>query len=312
MATITLPEFVKLTRDQLIAGVVEDIYTTNPIYNFIPWVGFAGSGVSVNRENALGDAQFLGIGDEITAKNPGSREQVLFRPTTIVGDAEINKLELAMSGSDINDVAAIEISGKAKNIGRMIQQGIATGNGADPNMNSLHSMVDSGQYINPGAANTPLSFELLDALIDQVKSADGYVEWIMMNGREIRALRALYRQLGGVPMMEVQQGNRTIQVVEFNGIPVFQNDYLPITEQENGGDVTGGNMASVYAGVWDDGSKKLGAGMIYPQAIPAGISVEALGAKENYDEELWRVKAYMNFAIFNRKGVARLTSIGGA
>ena len=32
MSTMTLVELKKRTRDQLIAGVVEDIYTTNPIY----------------------------------------------------------------------------------------------------------------------------------------------------------------------------------------------------------------------------------------------------------------------------------------
>jgi hypothetical protein len=308
MGTMTLVEFKLRTRDQLIAGIVEDIYTTNPIYAFMPWIGFAGSGVSVNREETLGDAQFLAIGGTITAKAASAVDQVIFEPTTCIGDAEINELQIAMSGSDVNDVVATEISSKAKSVGRKIQLGVATGDGSSPNMNSMHSMIDSGQYATGGA----LTFDMLDELIDLVKSKDGQVDWMQANGRDIRAYRALCRKLGGVPMMEVKLGNRTIQVEEFNGIPMFQNDYLSVTETASGAALTTGVLSSMYAGVWDDGTKKVGAGIIYPEAIPAGISYKPIGEKETADEMIHRVKAYMNFAIFNKKGIARLTDLTGA
>lgn len=308
MPTMTLVEFKKRTRDQLIAGIAEDIYTTNAIWSHIPWVSFQGSGIIVNRENTIGDAQFISIGGTITAKAPSAVDQITFAPTTCIGDAEINKLQVAMSGSDVNDVVAIEISSKSKNVGRQMQNGIATGDGADPNMNSLHSMVDSGQYVAGGAG----TFDMLDALIDKVKSKDGIVEWMMAAGRDIRMIRSMYRSLGGVPMTEVKVGNKTIKVIEFEGIPIFQNDWLPITETAGGAALTGGALSSIYAGVWDDGSKKVGAAMIYPEAVPAGIIYEPVGAMETKDEAIHRVKAYMNFAIFNRRGVARLTDLTGA
>lgn len=306
---MTLVEFKKRTRDQLIAGVVEDIYTTNPIYAFMPWMGFAGTGISVNREQTIGDAQFLAIGGTITAKTPSAVEQVLFEPTTCIGDAEINDLQVAMSGSDINDVVTDEVSSKSKSIGRKLQAGVATGDGSSPNMNSMHSMIDSGQYATGGAA----TFEMYDALIDLVKSKDGIVEWIQMHGRDLRAYRAMLRALGGtVPTIDVQMGNKTIKINEFNGIPIFQNDYLSITETAGGAALTGGALSSIYAGVWDDGTKKIGSAMIYPQAIPVGITVKNIGSKELKDEDIYRVKAYMNYAIFNRRSIARLTDMTGA
>ena len=305
MATITLPEFVKRTRDQLIAGIVEDIYTMNPIWNYVPWIGFAGSGVSVNREVAMGDAEFIAIGGTITAKNPSEVDQILFRPTTLIGDAEINLLEVAMSNSDINDVVATEVSSKAKSIGRSMQNGFVNGDGTDPLMNGLLHMVDSQQTITPGA-NTALDFELLDQLQTLVVSKDGIVDFIMMHSRELLAYRSLCRQLGGVPMMEVKMGNRTIMIEEFNGIPIFRNDYIaPAAGEEADGNI-------VYAGVWDDGTKKVGAAMIYPQATTAGIQFTEVGEMESKDEKIYRVKAYMNSAIFNRRGVAMLKGIGGA
>lgn len=312
MATMTLAEFKKRHRDQLVEGVVEDIYTTNAIWSSIPWIPFAGSGISVNREETIGDAEFLAIGGTITAKTPSEVTQILFEPTTAIGDAEINDLEIAMSGSDINDVISMEISSKSKSVGRLMQNGIATGTGTAPVMNSLPSMVDSGQYVTQTAGGVALSFLALDEVIDLVKSKDGFVDWLMMNGRDIRAYRALNRSLGGVPMMEVQMGNRTIQIEEFNGIPIFQNDYLSITETDDGAALTGGDQSSVYAGVWDDGTKKIGASMIYPSASQMGISVENIGAMEAKDNRIFRIKAYMNFAIFNRRGVARLTGVAAA
>lgn len=314
MATMTLVEFKKHVRDQLIAGVVEDIFTTNPIYAYTPWIPFAGSGVSVNRENTLGDAQFLAIGGTITAKAASAVDQVLFEPTKVIGDAEIDKLEQAMSGSDINDIVATEISSKAKSVGRKIQAGMATGDGSTPNMNSMHSLIDSGQYTTSnGVGGAALTFEMLDELIDLVKSKDGLVDWIQMSGRDIRKYRALLRALGGtVPTIDVQMGNRTIKINEYNSIPIFQNDYLSVTETDDGAALTGGTQSSIYAGNWDDGSKKVGCGLIYPKATAAGIAVEPVGAMETKDEDIWRVKAYTNFATFNKRGIARLTGVSGA
>jgi len=308
MTTMTLPEFKKRTRDQLIAGIVEDIFTTNPIWGFIPWIGFAGSGITVNRETTMGDAQFLAIGGTITAKAPSAVTAVPFEPTTCIGDAEINKLQIAMSGSDINDVVAMEVASKSKQVGRNLQEGMATGSGTAPAMNSLHSLVDSEQYVTGGA----MTFAMLDAAIDKVKSKDGVVDWIMMTGRDLRAYRDMLRTLGGVPMAEVKVGDRTVQMDVYNGIPIFQNDWLSVTETAAGAALTGGVLSSAYFGVWDDGTKKVGAAMIYPQATPAGITFEDVGAMETKDENIYRIKAYMNFAIFNRRCIARLTGLTGA
>lgn len=307
MAALTLPEFVKRTRDELIAGVCTDIYTTNPLWTECPWIGFAGSGISVNREDTLGDSQFLAIGGTITAKDPSAVDQVLFQPTTCIGDAEINQLQAAMSASDINDVIADEVSSKSKSVGRKLQLGMATGDGSAPNMNSLPSMIDSEQYATGGAG----TFEMLDELIDLVKSKDGYVDWMMAHGRDVRMIRSMLRSVSGVEMREVQMGDKTVQVVLYNGIPIYQNDYLSITETAGGAALEGGALSSVYAGVFDDGTEKIGCSMIYPIATTAGISVEDIGAMETRDEKIYRVKAYTNFAIFNKRGVARLTDMTG-
>ncbi len=306
MSAMTLAEFIKRTRDQLIAGVVEEILTTNPMWGLMPWNGYSGSGISVNKENTLGDADFYGLGDTIAAKAPSVVDQVLFRSTRCIGDAELDGLQQVESNSDINNLMAMEVASKAKSVGRKMQEGMATGSGTDPAMNSFHSMVDSGQFVTGGSADI---FDYLDAAGQKVLSKDGLIDFYMVHGRDALKIRTAYRALGGVPMMEVKVGARTIKVLEFNGIPVFTNNWLSITETAGGAALTGGALSSMYCGNFDDGTKKTGVSMIYPQSSIAGVQVNPIGDMETKDQSVFRVKAYMNFASFNKVGVARITDM---
>lgn len=310
MATQTLAEAQKLIRNEIVAGVAEDIFTTNPIWAVMPWTGYEGQALLVNRENALGDAQHLAVGGTITAKSASTFTQVPFTAVTTIGDAELNGLVAAQSRSAGVDQLAVEISSKAKSVGRLLQTGIATGTGVSPQLNSLHTLTDATQYTTASAGQA-LSFALLDELLDLVKAKDGEVDWLLMPARTLRAYRALVRALGGTNETIIfDMGNgRTRDVDVYNGIPIFKNDYLSVTETANGAALTGGALTSVYAGVWDDGSQKVGVSMIYPDGTPVGIQVEQIGAAESKDEQIVRVKSYSNFASFNRRGIARLPSI---
>jgi hypothetical protein len=310
MATQTLAEAAKLINNEIVQGVAEDIFTTNPMWAVMPWTGYEGQAILVNRELALGDAQHLAIGGTITAKAAATFTQVPFSATTTIGDAEMNGLVQAQSSSAGVDQLAIEVSSKAKSIGRKLQTGIAVGTGVSPELNSLHTLVDATQFTTASAGQA-LSFTLLDELLNLVKAKDGEVDWLIMPARTLRSYRSLVRALGGVTeTIAFDMGNgRTRNVDVYNGIPIFQNDYLSVVETANGAALTGGALTSVYAGVWDDGSQKVGVSMIYPEGVPVGIQVEQVGVAETKDETIVRVKSYSNFAQFNRRGTARLTSI---
>lgn len=310
MATQTLAEAKKLINNEIVAGVAEDIFTTNPIYNVLPFTSYDGQALLVNRENALGNAQHLAVGGTITAKDAATFTQVAFTAVTTIGDAELNGLVAAQSQSAGVDQMAVEISSKAKSVGRLLQAGMATGTGVAPQLNSFHTLVDPAQFTTASAGQA-LSFALIDELLDLVKAKDGEVDFLLMPSRTLRSYRALVRALGGVnEVIAFDMGNgRTRNVDVYNGIPMFQNDYLSVAETANGAALTGGALTSVYAGCFDDGSQKIGASMIYPAGTPVGIAIENIGAAETKDEMIMRVKSYSNFAVFNRKGLARLTSI---
>jgi len=310
MTTQTLAEAQKLINNEIVAGVVADVITTNPIWQVMPWNSYTGQAILVNRENALGDAQHLAIGGTITAKAAATFTQVPFTAVTTVGDAEMNGLVKVQSSSAGVDQLAVEISSKAKSVGRLLQAGMATGTGISPELHSLHTLVDAGQY-TAASAGQALSFELLDEVLDLVKAKDGQVDWLMLPARTLRAYRTLVRALGGInETVAFDMGNgRSRNVDVYNNIPMFQNDYLSTTETANGAALTTGALTSVYAGCWDDGSNKVGVSMIHPEGAPVGFDVSMVGESETKDEEIVRVKSYSNFVNFNRKGVARLTSI---
>lgn len=308
MASQTLAEAKKLINNQIVQGVVEDIISINPIYSLLPFTDYTGQAILVNREDALGDAAFYAVDATITSKNPASFAQVPYSSTKIIGDVEMDGLVQATSSSAGTNQLAVEISSKAKKIGRLFQEGMATGNGTNPAMYSLHSLCDPAQY-TAASAGQALSFELLDSLLDLVKAKDGQVDWIMMAPRTMRSYKALLRALGGTPgdwVVNLDDGRKTIS---YEGIPIFKNEYLSVTETANGAALTGGNLASVYAGCFDDGTRLVGISGIYPAGTPAGVVVEQVGLAENKDSRIVRVKQYANFVNFNRRGLARLTSI---
>ena len=310
MTTQTLAEAQKLINNEIVSGVVEDVVTTNPIWQAMPWTGYTGQAILVNRENALGDAQNLAVGGTITAKAAATFTQTPFTAVTTIGDAELNGLVAAQSASGGVDQLAIEISSKAKSVGRLLQTGIATGTGTSPALHSVDSLCDAGQYTTASAGQA-LSFELLDELLDLVKAKDGEVDYLMVPARTLRSYRVLVRALGGVnEVMAFDMGNgRSRNVDVYNGIPMFQNDYLSVAETANGAALTGGALTSVYAGCFDDGSNRVGCAMIHPEGTNAGFDVTMVGEAEAKDETIARVKSYSNFVLFNRLGLARLPSI---
>jgi hypothetical protein len=308
VSTQTLAEAAKYIDDEIVQGVAEDIIDINPWFSLMPYMGYTGQSINVNRENTLGDSGVYSVGDTITDKAASLVDKISFEATKLIGDAEMDNLVQATSEGDDVDQLSIEISSKAKSIARLFQTGIATGTGVAPQINSFHSLVDASQYTTASATQV-LSFALLDELLDLVKSKDGQVDFIMMPARTMRSYKVLLRGLGGTAadwVVTLPDGRTTIG---YEGIPIFKNEYLSVVETANGAALTGGALTSVYAGCFDDGSKKIGVAAIHPIKVPAGISVEPIGQKEAKDEAIWRVKQYVNFAIFNRRGAARLTSI---
>lgn len=66
MAAITLPEFMKMETDPLRAGVIETMFTQEPIFQLIPWMTIEGLAYPYNREETLPGVAFRKINESYT------------------------------------------------------------------------------------------------------------------------------------------------------------------------------------------------------------------------------------------------------
>lgn len=303
MASVTLAESAKLTQDMLLSGVIETVVTVNPIYEVFPFMEIDGNSLSYNRENAIGDTQFLGVGGTITAKNPATFTKESAALTTLIGDAEVNLL-IEATRSDYTNQKAVQVASKAKSIGRQYQQGLITGDGSSDSFEGLLTLIPVSQVVDTGVDGSNLSFEILDNLLDLVKDKDGEVDYIMMNARTIRSYLSLLRALGGASIGDVLTLPSGRKVPTYREVPIFRNDYIPINQ------VKGGNTgcSTIIAGTFDDGSGKIGLSGITARGA-AGIRVDDVGTHQSKDESITRVKMYCGLALFSELGVASADGI---
>lgn len=314
MASVTLAESAKLAQNLLVAGVIENVITVNQMYEVFPFDGITGNALQYARENAIGGVGLTGVGSVLgssgdanpltggsnESKNAATFTQVTSGLTTLIGDAEVNGLIQATRSSDGNDQTAVQVASKAKHCGRLYQWLMINGNSGTVNQfDGLLQLCPSGQKTTPATDGTALSLPILDELLDLVTAKDGNVDFIMMHSRERRAYRTLLRALGGAAIMEVVEMPSGAKVMAYGEVPVFKNDYIPITQTY--GAAT--NASSVIAGTFDDGSRSNGvAGLTAEEA--AGIVIEDVGTSETKDEKITRVKWYAGMALFSEKGIA--------
>ena len=304
MASVTLAESAKLSQDMLSSGVIENVITVNPFYDILPFQAIDGNALSYNRENALGAAEWTGVGSTISAgKAAATFDTVTSTLTTLVGDAEVNGL-IQATRSNITDQKAAQVASKAKSIGRAYQDKLINGAGSSNQITGLLSLATTAQTKTGATNGSALSYDLLDETLDKVTDKDGTVDYMMMNARTIRSYYALLRALGGAGIGEVITLPSGAQVPSYRGIPIFRNDYIPVNQTRG----SSSTCTSIVMGTLDDGSMTHGiAGLT--AAGNAGVSIEEIGSSETKDETITRVKWYTGLANYNEKGLAILTGV---
>ncbi len=289
MPSVTLAESAKLTQDQLLAGLIEDVIRFNPMFELMTFLPIEGNSLAYNRENVQGDVQSVGVGDNITARAAATFTKVTSALTTLIGDAEVNGL-IQATRSSVNDQTAVQVRSKMKSIAQEYQDQMINGDGTSDDITGLLALVDGSQTIVQDTSGSetnggPLSFEKLDELIDLVKDKNGQVDYLMMHPRSVRSLKTLLRNQPGAGLVETRELPSGNTIFMYGEVPIFKNDYLPVNQ-------TIGSLSSataVLAGTFDDGSQSTGiAGLTARDA--AGIQVEFVGAHQSKDEAIWRAR----------------------
>lgn len=309
MASVTLQESAKLAQDELIQGVIETVVTVNPWFELLPFEGIDGNSLAYNREALLGGVISAGVGTDLSsaqggeAKRAATFTRVNSNLTKIIGDAEVDNLIQATRSAD-NDQKGIQIASKAKAAARKYQDMLINGTGMADEFTGLLGLCANSQKISAGANGGVLSFELLDELLDLVTDKDAQVDYLMMNARDLRKFRSLLRNLGGTSPVDVYTMPSGAEVMAYNGIPVFRNDYIP-TNLTVGSST---NCSVIFAGTIDDGSMSHGIGGLTAREA-AGMSVIEVGQSEFRDEEITRVRWYCGLANYSQLGLAALTGV---
>jgi hypothetical protein len=153
----------------------------------------------------------------------------------------------------------------------------------------------------------------LDEYIDSIHDKDGMVDYMMMNSAGVRkytqALR-LSNAAGFDDVMEVKDSSGGVMKVQsYRGVPIYRNDFVQSTLVEQaskaGGNAgAGASAAHVFVGTVDDGSFSHGVcGLTAKNS--SGIQVAKLGAREDVDADITRVKWYVGMANFSELGIMR-------
>lgn len=317
MASVTLLESAKIAQDEMVAGIIEEIITTNEMYQYLPFDEIDGNSLKYNREKTLGGVGVTGVGttiadadlNPIPGETAGPKAAATFTEvysglTTILGDAEVNGM-IQATRSGVNDQTATQIASKAKHCGRVYQHMFINGDGSGDTFEGLAVLCADSQIVPSATDGSPLTLALLDELSDMVLSKDGKVDYYAVAKRTRREYRAALRALGGASIMEtidLPGGNGT--VASYNGIPFFVNDYI----YTNGTQGAAVNATQIFCGTFDDGSRSNGiAGLTSREA--SGIVVVDVGESESKDERIWRVKWYPGLALFSEKSLSMATGI---
>lgn len=304
-------EAVKLSNNDLVKGVIEEIITRDSMFNLLPFVQTNGKAYVYNRENTISEGDFLDPNDTVN-EGAATFTEVTTNLRILAGDVDVDKF-LIETMSDTNDQLATQIALKAKALGRkamrqltvgaIVTSGAITGDAKSfDGLLTLSNNGPSGQRINSTAAGNggALTLAKLDELVDTVPNG---ADAIIMRPGTIRKYKDLLRTTGsGTDAVMLQLPNFGKPVLTHNGIPILENEWLPATEALG----TSGNVCcSVLAVRFNemDGYHALYGGS------SAGIRVEEIGTVQNKDAYRVRVKWYLGAALKSTKSVAALKGI---
>lgn len=291
-------EAEKLSNNMLEAGVIEEIIDRDALFGILPFKQVVGKAYVYNRENTLSEASFIDVNDTVP-EGAATFTEVVSKLRILIGDVDVDKF-LDETDSDTNDQKAIQIAQKAKGLARKFRRTLAQGNAAvDPlEFDGVARLTDSGMTLEAGANGAALTLSMLDELLDLVKLG---ADCLMMRPGTWRAIKALYRAMGGNTGDLMQTFNFGYPVPAFDGIPVIVNEFLPGNETQGSSNVT----CSIYAMRLNEADGLHG---IYGGAS-AGIRIEDIGTVQDKDATRTRVKWYCGLALKSTKSLGRLKGV---
>lgn len=301
---LTLAEAAKLSNDVVLQGVYESVLMASDISLVMPFEEASGNAITYNRENVAPTVAYHDVGDTWT-EGVATFTQITKSLCILGGDADVDRY-LELSRSNVQDLRATILLGKAQALQRAFDTGLINGTGAGVplQMEGLDVIVTalgaSQRRICGGAANgATLSLDELDTLIDMVQG--GAPDFLLMSKRSRRKMSNLFRASGASMETRADFG-RWIQT--YNGIPILLSDN--ISDAQTVGTST--DCSSIYAGLLGQSKGGLWA-MFNSGGAGQPIMLEEVGALETKDAWRTRVKMYAQLCQGSAVTLARLNGV---
>jgi len=293
-------EAEKLSLDDLRAGIVEEIVTTDELYSIMPFRPVGGKAYLYNREATLSEADFVDVGDTIT-EGAATFNPITQKLKRLVGDVDVDDF-LDETMSDQNDQTATQISKKTKGIARKFARTMINGNETTnpKEFNGLLQLCVTAQKIEAGANGAALSFAQLDALLDLLKTPGQKA--IVMNSRTLRSYNTLCRALGGTTPEHINWPGVVGPIPAYRGFPILKNDYVP-TNQVQGG--SGAVCTTVFGAVLNEEEGLCG---IHTRKN-MGIHYKLIGTVQNKDATRHRLRWYAALALHSTLALAQIYGV---
>lgn len=292
-------EAEKMSNNQLVAGLIEEIITVNEFFSLLPFAQVNGKAYVYHRENTLPTVSFLDPNDTVT-EDAGTFTEIVSKLRILAGDVDVDNF-LNETMSDTDSQLALQLALKTKAMARQFQDTSVNGDSVanTKSFDGMRVLTPAGQTTAAAVNGGALTLTMLDQLIDMVPNKP---DFIMMRSGTRRAFVSLIRAASGNTGALLQHPNFDVPVLAHNGVPIIINDFLPANEVQG---TSGAVCTSIYAARCNemDGLHGLYGG------DSAGFRVESIGAVQNKDAVRTRVKWYCGMALKSTKSIARLSGI---
>ena len=115
-------EAEKLSNNDLVAGVIEEVIDKEGLYALLPFVETKGKAYVYNRENTISEAIFVDPNDTIT-EEASTNTEVTTNLRILAGDVDVDKF-LDNTMDDTNSQKGIQLAAKAKGMNRAFKRAI--------------------------------------------------------------------------------------------------------------------------------------------------------------------------------------------
>lgn len=288
----------RLSNNQLVSGVIEEIIKRDAIYALLPWVGTNHKAYVYNREDTLPTINFYDVNEAIGEGAP-TNAQVTVTLKIMAHNVDVDKF-LSGTMNDTNNQIAEALAGAAKAVDMKFRDTMINGSvaGNPKQFDGMKTLCTAAQTLDAGVNGNALTFTMLDELIDAVPNRP---EALFMRHGTYRALKALMRTSGGMVPEQLKLKDFDGTVPAYDGLPIILSEYLAGDEDMG----TALDTCSIYAARLNTVDGLHG---IYGDPT-AGVVVEDLGTRESYDAWRYRLKWYVSMALKSTRSLARLRGV---